>query len=679
VNIEKQKPSPLFELLPQGVQQGKNARPIRKKRMLLGSADACDIVLRGPGISAIHAVIEVMDEKCKIFDMNSQGGTFVNGKKVIASELKTNDSIKFGSIEFELRNFSEDEVLPLPLDMLSNDLPPVMEESKKTLPKSAPASVSKSRATATSQLPRKEGTASSKVKEEMPRVVYPLAQDPKAEFSEYIFEDVDTLYPIFDYSNMKQAVEVIILFNGEIFSVDYIPQKVGTYHLAGSNAGENDIEYAYLGKGDKVPFVEVVGHEVFVSPLSGYESICISDEKKKLDEASTVLLERDDIIRFSNGNLQIFVRGTDSPPKVAAAPILRRDGDLKKYMLLMLILIIPFLAIMSFVDVDEELEKEKVPERIATILYKRKKLVVSKRPPITKTKNKPKKVMQKSPSQKPVVKKKATSKPRKKVAKATKKTGSKSAKKTGLVKKASPNKARKTNKKLTKVTPRRKSTVGKKSRAKSVSSKRYTNRKSKGAVDTYKSFEFKSTISSLMAKGGSAKAAKAVDVSDYSAGETSLAAGGESATLKTAKVSKNVGSLVGAAAGKLDSSKGVQGLVGRKSIYTAGLPFKTVILGGMDPDLIRKILIDHIGQFRSCYQNVLTDAPKAFNGVVRLDFIIGASGQVTKAGVESASRAIPAQVKNCVVNVLYGIPFPAPKGGAVIEVNQPFNFYPKRK
>jgi hypothetical protein len=90
-------------------------------------------------------------------------------------------------------------------------------------------------------------------------------------------------------------------------------------------------------------------------------------------------------------------------------------------------------------------------------------------------------------------------------------------------------------------------------------------------------------------------------------------------------------------------------------------------------------LIDNIPQFRYCYQKELDKASSAFNGVVRLDFIIGASGHVTRASVESASRGLPSKVKGCVVNVLKGIKFPEPLGGGVVEVNQPFNFYPKRK
>lgn len=153
-------------------------------------------------------------------------------------------------------------------------------------------------------------------------------------------------------------------------------------------AGEKDIEYAYLGKKDKWTIVEIQNGEIFVHSLPGYDFFSLSDEKKDLN-TGTVNLDASDIFRFQNGDLQIFVRGTEAPPRVAHAPILRRDQDFKKYLIFMFVLVFSFLGTMSVFNVDEELEKEKAPERIATILYKRK-LTISKEKLPDKTKEAPK-------------------------------------------------------------------------------------------------------------------------------------------------------------------------------------------------------------------------------------------------------------------------------------------------
>jgi hypothetical protein len=649
----------LFELLPRTV-EGKGT-VLYKKRIMIGSADTCDVVINQPDVSPIHAVLEITPKGCKVFDMNSSKGTFVNGKKEIVAPFKLGDTLTFGRQEYDFRKYDPTELPPV-LDMLDPALPPKIGKAPKKKP-SLP-----------SQTPSVNGSV-----EELPRVEYPLAQDPKAEFSEYIFEDVETLYPIFNYEVNSEAVEVIILFKGRVYSVDYLPGKKGVYKLVGSESSDRDIEYAYLGKDEKVDFVKIENNEVFIFPLFGYELLSLSDKRNEIKGTDPVHLGADDILRFDKGDIQIFVRQTASPPKVAAAPIFRRDKELRKYLLLMFLLVFAFLGTMSGLEVDEELEKEKVPERIATILYK-KKLTVSKKPVVDSTKNKPKQKVQKSPKQKI-----SKDQPKDKTQKVTNtntpaqsgQKGSKDAKKVGKVKKATPNKGP-TNTKTTRVRPtNNKKTGGKRSPR---VGKRASNRvsKNKGRVDTYKSFDFKSTVSSLLSKGGTTKSARAADSSAATSVTDSGATLGESATVKMAKSTNNVGDLSGDTKGVLDSAKGVEGLVRKNKMFFAGLPYKTVHLGGMDPDVIRRILLEHLPQFRYCYQKELDRASAAFNGVVKLDFIIGASGHVTKAGVETISSRLPGKVKGCVVNVLKGIKFPEPMGGGVVEVSQPMNFYPRK-
>ncbi len=650
----------LFELLPRTV-EGRGT-VLYKKRVMVGSADACDVVINHPDVSPIHAVIELTPNGCKMFDMNSEHGTFVNGKREIVSSFKLGDVLTFGRQEYEFRKYDPNELPPV-LDMLDPALPPKIARPTRKVPKLP------------EQSPAVEGS-----EEELPRVEYPLAQDPKAEFSEYIFEDVDTLYPIFNYEVDSGAVEVIILFQGRVYSVDYLPGKKGVYKLVGSNSGDREIEYAYLGKDEKVDFIAIENNEVFVHPLFGYELLSLSDERKEIQTNDPVHLGADDILRFDKGDIQIFVRQTQSPPKVAAAPIFRRDRDLRKYLILMFLLVFAFLGSMSMLEVDEELEKEKVPERIATILYK-KKMSVTEKKVVDSTKKEPEKKIQKTPEQKI-----AKDKPKEKVEKVTQKTdtssagqkGSKDAKKVGKVKKAEPNKGP-TNTKTTRVRP---TTNSKKQggRPSPRVGQRSANKvsKSQGKVDTYKSFDFKSTVSSLLTKGGSTKSAQAADATAANSVTDSGATLGESATVKMAKSTKNIGDLAGDTKGVLDSSKGVEGLVKKNKMFFAGLPYKTVHLGGMDPNIIRRILLEHLPQFRYCYQKELDRASAAFNGVVKLDFIIGASGHVTKAGVETVSASLPGKVKGCVVNVLKGIKFPEPRGGGVVEVSQPMNFYPRK-
>ncbi len=655
-----------FELVAVGPQGNKHVYPIIKRRSLIGRGLACDIVIPFNDISTIHAVLEFDGrDQFKVFDLDSKNGTLVNNQKVVVESIEAGKEFFLGNNKVTIKPYVKEDLPPAPLVILENEMPTLPPQVNE-LPK-APVS--------TPEVSVKKNISNSQV----PHVEYPLAKDPHAEFSEYIFEDVETLYPIFKYDVGKTAVEVIIVFNDRIQSVDFLPSENGTYSLVGSDPGSHDIEYPYLGKKEKFPFVKMINGDAELQTPVGYTVKSIGGNHDR-SQKNGFILDHDEIIQYSNQHIQIYVRSTEKPPKVAPAPVFRRDKELKKYLFLVLFLVFSFLIPVTLFEVDEEAEKDKAPERIATILYKRE-LTTSKTRAIDKTKKAPKKV-QKSPKQ--VVSKEkpkdvAKEKPKKVTKNNTppKKVGSKTATKVGKVKKASPNKGPKTVRKDT-VRPTTKTAIKGSSGTTRAAKAANTNSRTKGAVDTYKSADFSSSISNLMSKGGSTKSFKAVSATSTGIGTSAISGSESGATLKTAKVSNNTGSLSGVASGTLDSAKGVEGLVDKKSIYTAGLPFKTVILGGLDPDVIRQILVENIPKFRYCYQKVLDSSKNAFDGVVKLNFIIGASGHVTRAGVDSVTN-IPGSVKSCVVNVLRRIRFPEPRGGGVTEVSQPMNFYPRMK
>ena len=691
-----------FQLLPQ--KQGNKGHVIDKRRVLLGRAEACDLIIPFPNVSAIHAVIEISETGHKVFDMNSTNGTFVGGKKIVSADIKEGDTLSFAGHMYVFKRYMLEDLPPV-LDMLESTDPsrvlpdlPGKTPSVSVPPKTPHTPENISRPTTPpvpDQKQEKEGFTKFFKMPKAPvkiisETVYPLAADPKAEMSEYIFEDIDTLYPIFQYQMNEDAVEVIILFQDRIYSVDYLPRKDKTYYLVGSGPQDREeVEYARLGKNDRVPFIDVKNSEIFINVLQGYQ--CFSISGKQQDGSSICLVDQD-ILRLAKDDLQIFIRRTDSPPLVKTAPFFRRNKELRKYLFLIMFLLIPITLFISSVEINKDKDKEKNPERIATILYK-KKVFKKPKPKKPKVKIKPKVDVPK-PKEAPIVKKKEIKPPIKKIVekpkpvepvkKKVKKQIVKVAKKQPVkIKITPPKKAKPIKAKVTRVAPKV-SPPKKKRSAKiavpKVKKRKFQSVKSKGNVDTYKAANFKSTLNSLLSKGGNTSSIKAVADADVSNLNTASVSGASSsATLKTAKVRSAVGSISGAAQGKLDSGRGTQGIVGKKDIYTAGVPGKTVILGGMDPDVIKSILLEHLPQFRYCYQKVLDQQAKSFNGMVRMDFVIGASGHVTKTGLSPVSGRLPASVKGCIVKVLKGIRFPEPAGGGVVEVSQPFNFYPRMK
>ena len=150
-------------------------------------------------------------------------------------------------------------------------------------------------------------------------------------------------------------------------------------------------------------------------------------------------------------------------------------------------------------------------------------------------------------------------------------------------------------------------------------------------------------------------------------------------TADPAKIATNVGSLTGSAKGKIDSSRGFDGLAEKGSVMVAGVPVEKISVSTIDPDAIRRLLREHIPQFRYCYQTELdiNKNPDGLQGRMNFAFVIGGNGRVQKSEITS-EEITSDKVRDCIKNVLHGIQFPAPSGGKTVEVKQPMNFYPKR-
>ena len=672
MDIQKNTQPKMYELKPTSEASKIKSGVFPKGRFILGRTESCDLVINNDAISAVHAVLEIFDDRAVVYDMNSTNGTYVNDDKVIVKEIHLGDHFRLADVEFIFSKYNVINSLPPVLDSLEPEqgsasvkMPPALPESSapKQLPKMAPA-----------------------VAVSVPSIVYPLASDPKAEFSEYIFEDKEDLYPIFKYESTKQAVEVIILFKDQVFSVDYLPEAKTTYYISGVYRSSDEVEFPYLGKTEKFPFIDINGSHSTVHTLPGFGVFHLSDKKKDTGhQGATIDLSGQDLVRLQKDDLQIFVRNVQAPPTVLSAPILKRDPDFRKYLAFFLFLVGSFITTLNVIEIPEDKKEEELaPERLATILYKQE-LFVNKNKAVAKTEDAPK-VAQQAPA-KPAVSQDVPKENQPEVKKPdlvetkdqTKKPdpGKKTATEKKVVKQGTEPVTKPTNQIAAPQPAKTQQT--KVATTQSPSAFSTTNLKSLGHVEVYKSADFSSTVSSMVAKGGSLTGVQTKSASGAGGEITGAATGVSTGTgnIKTAGIQTNQGSLVGATTGVLGDSKGAEGLSAKKAIYTAGIPSETVVLGSMDPDVIRRILLDHLPQFRYCYQKELEKTGAELSGMIKLDFTIGASGHVSGAGVDSAS-GLPADVKKCVVGVLKGITFPEPMGGGTVEVKQPMNFYPKK-
>ena len=74
-------------------------------RVSVGRARNCDIVMRDPSVSKLHAHFRVGGPKLELVDIDSQNGTRVNGRPLPPhqpSEIESGDTILFGSVAARL-------------------------------------------------------------------------------------------------------------------------------------------------------------------------------------------------------------------------------------------------------------------------------------------------------------------------------------------------------------------------------------------------------------------------------------------------------------------------------------------------------------------------------------------------------------------------------------------------
>ncbi len=95
------------------------------------------------------------------------------------------------------------------------------------------------------------------------------------------------------------------------------------------------------------------------------------------------------------------------------------------------------------------------------------------------------------------------------------------------------------------------------------------------------------------------------------------------------------------------------------------------IMGNIPKSVIAKIIADHMGQIRYCYERELTKNPE-LRGKIATLFVIGLEGRVTSARVKQTTMNSP-PVEGCVLDVIRRLPFPKP-GGGIVEVSYPFLF-----
>ena len=99
---------------------------------------------------------------------------------------------------------------------------------------------------------------------------------------------------------------------------------------------------------------------------------------------------------------------------------------------------------------------------------------------------------------------------------------------------------------------------------------------------------------------------------------------------------------------------------------------ETEIQGGLDREVIARVIRSQLGQIRYCYERQLSASPDLY-GKVLVKFTIGGEGAVAARQIGKTTLK-NAMVEGCILRRIASWKFPKPKGGTNVHVSYPFLF-----
>ncbi len=637
-----------------------------KERIVIGSVVSADIKLSGDGISPIHAVLErnvnlkTNRPHGTIYDLASDTGVFVNNKKIVAHQLGDQDEIVIGRHRFV---FSLEE-----MDRLSSR-DRVREAGDQT-----------------------------------------LFLNPNEDLSTLNLEDEREVAEIFDYRpTSKRALEVVMSWCGVILNVEhFVTERAVTI----GNSRKSDFAIPATFSSNQYPIV-IKRKGEFVLNLDG-QMKGVMQRNGELDNLDAVRsttvksangyevpIKNSDFAKISIGEIDFYFSFTSAPPRLKRRRLLDRDPFFQRIFFLSMALTGILLFSLSKMDLPNPIEAEQVPERLATILYEPEKFLNP--PPIPEVKPQP--VLKEPPPQV------ALTPRRPEVHKALPKVMN--------VAQSAPEKSKLRPAKTTpakpvaqnKPAPRVEAKEGEGAKAKGIEGSRGEKNRPKalqkvtelhrpsphtgnkgasgnsqisddGNVDLLKGAggRIQNILGNSAAKLGKGSENLKGFGTFSTAGNGGLAlsgngtGGGGNAETSLGGLGKKGNGMgrVGTGKGAAGHGNGIVGSSVRVAIRTDG-PEEAVVMGAIDRDAVAEAIYAHRDEFRLCYEREINAEHPTLAGQVGTSFVIGSSGRVTRAGIETTSLKNP-NAERCILTVLKRIDFPIPRGGGVVEVRFPFKF-----
>lgn len=603
-------------------------RNLDQSQLIVGRAPNCDILINDPSVSYYHAIINLAGpDSGKIIDLDTINGTFINGDKKEEIFFSLGDVIRFGSVDFYIEETHiEDDIEDVNQETSIIDVTTFREHFVEKRPVEGLSIIDGEYCDIKFDEP------------ELERLDIPV-YEYKYDYSDFIDTEVA---PENDLGIQKDSsgdsIEVTTLSNGNIISTRYLPLKNRTYTL-GDSKKRNNIRLEIF-EDTLFPFIAIKNGNITIHKIDQFKAYNLANIQNPIfSDDSVHSLEEGENLLFTYNSVQLLIKIVPKPPALKFAPFFGRDRKFQMHLFKVTGLL--FACVLSLLLVDVTTLKEEDVEE-TPVIYKKvvKAPIPSEQPTSEKISD------DKPPGQK------EEKQPEKEVAKA--KEGEP---------KPEPKKEKKVpqNKKLEKVAEVKKTEEKKEQRPKKPKIKAYN-------------FKFENSLSAITNNTNTPKKVTVNKADAQLAVNTGLTNSlNKSSEIKTQSTTK-IGNLGSDRDGFKNKSYGTYGLSSKKGVDTAYVEPETVVLGSIDPEVLRKILQEYLPQFRHCYQKEL-QVNEQVKGIIDLQFTIGHDGKVTKSQVLAKRSRFTKRGTNCMKQVLGVIQFPKPKGGGQVDVRQPLNFF----
>jgi outer membrane biosynthesis protein TonB len=612
-------------------------KALNQKKLLVGSSEHADIRIENAKISHYHAFLLIDDNGATLIDLASENGCYINGERSDKAFFSIGDTVSFGDIEFHVQDLHDSESSPV----IDHDIH-CEKIDENLLREKQP------------ELPPLPGLVV--IDGEYCDIVFddeqfkPLETLPlntlDLNLSSYINpEDKDEeVVPIARVSKAK-ALEVIVMTNGVILSVDYFSSQKAQAYASPVHHTKKAIHVPALEGVDNIPFLTASKGVVTIKGLPGFTCSNLKDKiQLPIGSGQSYTFKPQDILSFNLGTLQIMIREVDSPASLRLAPFFGRERAAKVQMTKVFSALMSFALLLLLVDLSVD-----PPEKEIAIIYR--EAIKAPEP--------------------------STEKASEEVAKIDTDTGVKQTEQSEeaprMAKQAqpTPKPAQSKPQPAQPTPPTPEVAQAQPAASQPVQAEVQTETK------TYQ-FQMRSQMANLINNDRPNPTEVQNPSRAVAAVQGFQAKANAQAGDLAADTSGAIGSLGQDFAGDYDSSAGTKGLASKKGIDTTYIDPKTVVLGSMDPELLRRILQEYLPQFRHCYQQELERQGDLLQGVVDMNFRIEPDGKVSRVNIRTKNAAFSERGVQCMSGVLRIIDFPKPKGGGVVDVRQPLNFSSSR-